>query len=94
MIFALSLYPSVLYFEKSSWKVRQTGFLVYFELDIYCLSCVACKNQVRNRQKIKFKNQFREIEILKNQVQIDKGIVYVLILYIYQVLLHCLSIGS
>ena len=36
-------------------------------------ACVACKNQVRNRQKIKFKNQFREIEILKNQVQIDKG---------------------
>ena len=36
-------------------------------------ACVACKNQVRKRQKIKFKNQFREIEILKNQVQIDKG---------------------
>ena len=31
------------------------------------------KNQVRNRQKIKIKNQFREIEILKDQVQIDKG---------------------
>ena len=28
-----------LIFEKSSWKnqVRQTGFLVYFELDFYCL---------------------------------------------------------
>ena len=33
----------------------------------------ACKNQVPNTQKlsskIKFKNQFREIQILKNQVQ-------------------------
>ena len=38
-------------------------------------ACVACKNQVRNRQKIKFKNQFREIEIFKNEVQIDKGLV-------------------
>ena len=37
-------------------------------------ACVACKNQVRDRQKIKFKNQSLEIEILKNQVQIDKGI--------------------
>ena len=36
-------------------------------------ACVTCKNQVQNRQKIKFRNQFREIEILKNQVQIDKG---------------------
>ena len=36
-------------------------------------ACVACKNQVQNRQEIKFKNQFREIEILKNQVQIDRG---------------------
>jgi hypothetical protein len=28
-----------LIFEKSNWKnqVRQTGFLVYFELDFYCL---------------------------------------------------------
>jgi hypothetical protein len=28
-----------LIFEKSSWKnqVRRTGFLVYFELDFYCL---------------------------------------------------------
>ena len=38
-------------------------------------ACVACKNQVWNRQKIKFKNQFYEVEILKNQVQIDKGLV-------------------
>ena len=30
------------------------------------------KNQVWNRQKIKFKIQFREIQILKNQVQIDR----------------------
>ena len=35
-------------------------------------ACVACKNQVRNRRKIKFKNKFCEIEILKNKVQIDK----------------------
>ena len=44
-----------------------------FELDFLCISnliftaCVACKNQVPNRQKIKFKNQvqnqFREIEV-------------------------------
>ena len=34
---------------------------------------IACKNQVGNRQKIKLKNQLCEIEILKNQVQIDKG---------------------
>ena len=49
------------------------------ELDFLSISnlvftaCVACKNPVQNRQKIKLKNQFREIEISKNQVQIDKG---------------------
>ena len=36
-------------------------------------ACVAGKNQVRNIQEIKFKNQFRETGIFKNQVQIDKG---------------------
>ena len=57
-------------FEKSSWKnqVRQTGFLVYFELEFYCLWCslqklisklifagyTGSKNQVRNRLKIQF----------------------------------------
>ena len=30
------------------------------------------KNQVWNRQKIKFKNQFPDIQISKNQVQIDR----------------------
>ena len=35
-----------------------------------------CKNQGQNGQEIKFKNQFCEIEIFKNQVQIDKGSVY------------------
>ena len=37
--------------EKSIWKnqVRQTGYLVYFELDFYCLTaCVAWENQFRN----------------------------------------------
>ena len=53
---------------------------VFYEIDFLSIlnlvftACVACKNQVQNRQKIKFKNQFREIEILKNQVQIDKGL--------------------
>ena len=54
-----------LIFEKSSW------------MSLIFTACVARKNQVRNRQKIKFKNQvqnqFREIEILKTQVQIDRG---------------------
>ena len=36
--------------------------------------CVACKNQVRNRQKMELKNQFRERKIFKYQVQIDMGI--------------------
>ena len=31
------------------------------------------KNQVWKRQKIKLKNQFCEKEILRNQVQIDRG---------------------
>jgi hypothetical protein len=39
--------------------------------------CVACKNQVRKRQKIKFKNQVRRD--FKNQVQINKGLKYVLL---------------
>ena len=51
-----------------------TGFLLEFlsTSNLIFSACVVCKNQVRNRQKIKFKNQFREIEILKNQLQIDK----------------------
>ena len=48
-------------------------FQTLFLLPLYC------KNQVPNRQKIKFKikfkNPFCEIEILKNQVQIDRGTV-------------------
>ena len=55
-----------------------------FELDILSISnliftaYVACKNQVQNRQKIKFistiklKNQCREIVIFKNLLQIDR----------------------
>ena len=43
-------------------------FFVYFKLDFYFL-CSLLKS-VQNRQKIKFKNQFREIEILKIHVQI------------------------
>ena len=40
-------------------------------LTLIFTASVVCKNQVRNRQKIKFKNQFREIDISKNQI--DKG---------------------
>ena len=50
-----------------------------FELDFLSISNLifagytGSKSQVSNRQKIKLKNQFHEIEILKNQVQIDRG---------------------
>ena len=39
------------------------------------LSGSACNSYTsqKSSSKIKFKNQFREIEILKNQVQIDRG---------------------
>ena len=49
-----------------------------FELDFLSIwnlifaGYTGSKNQVWNRQKIKFKIQFREIQILKNQVQIDR----------------------
>jgi hypothetical protein len=49
-----------------------------FELDFLSISnsifagCTGSKNRVCNRKKIKFKNQFSEIEISKNQVQIDR----------------------
>ena len=54
------------------WKIK------FDELDFQSISnliftaCVPCKNPVQNRQKIKFKNQFREIEISKNRLQIDR----------------------
>ena len=35
-----------------------TWFFVYFKLDFS--ACVACKNQVWNRQKIKLKNQVKK----------------------------------
>ena len=69
--FGLVLPPVDLYLisEKSIWKnqVWRTGFLVYFELDFYCLcslqksiskSIFACytgsKNPIRNRLTIQF----------------------------------------
>jgi hypothetical protein len=67
----LTLYLSVLDFLKSL-------FHEIFELDFLSISnliftaCVACKNLVQNIQKIKFRNQFCKIEILKIQVQIDR----------------------
>jgi hypothetical protein len=51
-----------------------------FELDFLSISNLIFagytgnKNKVWNRQKFKLKNLFREIEILENQVQIDRGI--------------------
>ena len=38
---------------------------------IFFSASVAFKNQVRKRQNINSKNQFREIEIFENQLQID-----------------------
>ena len=60
-----------LIFEKSSlknqvWKIKLDALDFLSILDLIFIACVACKNQVQNWQKIKFKNQFREIEILKN----------------------------
>jgi hypothetical protein len=53
-----------------------TWFFMHFELDFCRLhratQYTASKSQVWNRQKIKFKNQFYELEILKNQAQIDR----------------------
>ena len=54
-------------------------FLNLFFKKLIFTTCVACKNQIGNRQKIKLKNQFHEIEILKNQVQVDKRIVDILL---------------
>ena len=61
----LSSYLSVLDFLKSVFHEIDflTWFFVYLKLDF--TACVACKNQVPNRQKIKSKNQFRKIEIWK-----------------------------
>ena len=70
-------YLSVLDF----WNLYFTKLI--FELD-FCLfqtwiftACVACKNQVQNRQKIKSKNQVQKSILwnrdLKNQVEIDRG---------------------
>ena len=42
-------------------------FFVYFKLDFYCLCSLK-----KSSSKIEMKNQFREIEILENQVQIYK----------------------
>ena len=44
-------------------------------LNLIFANYTGSKNQGWNRQKIKSNNQFREIEILENQVQIDRGIV-------------------
>ena len=55
-----------LYFLKSIF--HEIDFWTWFLQAMYTGS----KNQVWNRQKIKFKNQFREIEIFKNQVEIDR----------------------
>ena len=44
-----------------------------FEID-FCRLHTGSKNHVWNRQKIKLKNQFREIKVFKNQVQIDRGL--------------------
>ena len=67
-----TFYLSVLEFLKSVLELNfELAFLSISNL-IFTAS-VACKNQVANRQKIKFKNQLREIEILRNQVQIDRG---------------------
>ena len=53
-------YLSVLDFLKSvSHKIDfWTWFFVYFKLD--STACVVCKNQLPNRQKIKFKNQVQK----------------------------------
>ena len=70
-----------LIFEISS---SRNWFLnLIFELDFLSISnliftaCVACKNPVRNRQKIKFKNQVQKSfswnRDFKNQVQMDRG---------------------
>jgi hypothetical protein len=39
-----------------------------------CTTCIACKNPVRKRQKIKFKNQFCDLRDFKYQVQKDRQI--------------------
>ena len=56
-----------------------TWFFVYFKLDFFCLSSLKkIKFEIDEKtiSKIKFKNQFHEIKIFKNQVQIDGGNVY------------------
>ena len=40
--------------------------LIFFSIsNLILTACAACKNRVWNRQKIKFKSQFRELEISK-----------------------------
>jgi hypothetical protein len=72
------LNPIYLYLIFEICISRNLFLNLIFEFDFLSISnlfftaCVACKNQVQNRQKIKLKNQFRELEILKNQVQIHR----------------------
>ena len=85
-------FPSVdlhLISEKSIWKnqVRQTGFLLYFELDFCCLCSLqktilklifvgytGSKNQVRNSLNLHFVAlDFLSTWFFRNQVQINRG---------------------
>ena len=50
-------------------RVNQTSNLIF-------TACVACKNLIRNRQKINFKNQFRELEISKVKYRQIGGMYY------------------
>ena len=70
LIFEMSIWE----FITNSKKIDLESNLIFFSSsNLIFTACVAGKNQVRNRQGIKFKNQFRETGIFKNQVQIDKG---------------------
>ena len=78
-ISTLTLCWSVLDFWKIIWKnqVRQTGFLVYFELDFYCLCSLqkSSSKLIFAGQKSSLSNLIFTTWFFKNQVQINRWFV-------------------
>ena len=73
----VSLVDLYLISEKSIWKnqVRRTGFLVYFELDFYCLCSLqkSISKLIFGGQNSSLSNLIFTTWYFKNQVQINRG---------------------
>ena len=81
-----------LIFEKSSWKnqVRQTGFLVYFKLDVYsfCSLQKLISELIFAVLKSSSINLIFQTWFLKNQVQMDRALRCLVVLYFDQDTCH------